>query len=506
MNHLARLGNQVSHPLALAPVPLKYRLGIPAMLLLVLLAAVGGAWMLVEEHLVAARNAILVAIGLILAAVAGRLLRYRHRHFALTLYEKGISIRRPGRTQIFLFDEIRQISLRRREQLSNGVRYGLLRRVTLRSATDRAAFEAFTLDSQRDTAGAFLDTVRACIADAAGKRLRDGGFIAGKGWSLREEGLQISGRAAPVSLPSLSQVALFGKRVAVWKDEEETPCFSVADDSPNAMLLLDYLAKRLPDRRQHAGGLGRVLLEKRPRWSVAVLLGLTAAGAFAVAAALVSGELEAAELAAVAVAIGLLLAGGAFMMATSGFRCHERGIVKFSPFGRRELRYSEIGGLSYQATRHYYNGIYTGTSLEAKFFPEGGGSPLGVSARAKGSEQALDLLREQVAGLIAAKLRDRLSRQEEVPWTDGARLSRRGVRFPRRKLLGRGAEAFAAFADGLRYSIDQGFFHLFVPGEKKRVLTLPCGGTNFYPGLLLFGQLAAEAAAPGSSAAPGGRG
>jgi hypothetical protein len=191
--------------------------------------------------------------------------------------------------------------------------------------------------------------------------------------------------------------------------------------------------------------------------------------------------------------VGLAVAYGALHAARARFRCHERGLVKRSPLGERVMRYADLEQLSYGAVRHYHNGVYTGTHISMSFACADG-KPIRYGAQTRGSEADLEMLRDQVAGMIARRLYERVGQAGEVPWTGKARLSPKGVHYRRKKLLGTGEEALAGFDQGLRHSIESGFFHLFVPGEKKSVLDLPCSGANFYPGFLLFKQLATEAA------------
>lgn len=389
-----RLGNQVSHTLPISPLPVPYR---------------AGRW-------------------------------------AVTLYEHGIALQRGGRIRTFLFEEIRELAIRERELFKEATRCGVLWEVTVRSARDRLTFRLLSQTDLRDTAGAFLETVRACLAEMAGRRLRAGEPLAGKGWALTGGALQAAGQTVPLDM--LSETELYGDRVAVWKAGEEMPYFSVPAHSTNALVLLDVLAARLPERAHRHHGLGRALFEKR------TLLG-----------------------------------------AARGFRVHQGGIVKLSAFGRRQLLFAEVERMSCQTTRHYHNGVYTGTSFELRFQP-GKGRPLKIKVRVRGSLHDLEQLRDRVAGLLADRLRERLDRESEAPWTDGVWLSRQGVRFARRRLIGRGEETAAAFSRDLRFSIDQGTLQLFVPGDPKPVLSIPCAAEGFYPGFVLFGRLAAEAAAP----------
>jgi hypothetical protein len=83
-----------------------------------------------------------------------------------------------------------------------------------------------------------------------------------------------------------------------------------------------------------------------------------------------------------------------------------------------------------------------------------------------------------------------------VPWVNGVKISRTGLRFRRHKMIGRGEEVFRPWSE-LRFSIQEGFLHLFEPDQKKSTAWFECGAENFYPGLVLFETLPSEAASAG---------
>ena len=147
--------------------------------------------------------------------------------------------------------------------------------------------------------------------------------------------------------------------------------------------------------------------------------------------------------------------------------------------------------MSCRTTRHYHNGVYTGTSFKMRFHPLEG-RPMTLKVRTHGSLADLEGLRDQMAGLLADRLRERLAYEGEAPWTDGVTLSREGVRARRRRRIGRADETAVPFARNLRFAIDKGSFQLFQPGNPKPVLSIRCDAENFYPGFVLFERLAAE--------------
>jgi hypothetical protein len=297
-----------------------------------------------------------------------------------------------------------------------------------------------------------------------------------------------------VPLPELTEVGLFQGRVCVWKGEDERPFVSVPAKSVNAAVLREVVARGLEGKkpREVGSGLGRVLFEKSGSGVAAAAVMALGLGGVVVGVIMIGDSPGTGALVAV---LGAALFVGALAAARGSLRCHQKGVVKRTLLGERVLRYADLEKLTYGATRHYHNGIYTGTTISMKLAPGTGAKPIGFSTTTRGSESDLEMLREHVAGVIAQRLYERLAHESEVAWTGSVRLSAKGIRFPRRKLLGKGPETFAEYAD-LRYSIDSGTFHLFTPGEKSSVLDLSCSAENFYPGFVLLGRLASEAEAP----------
>lgn len=494
----ARLGNQVSPTLPMSSIPDAYRAGIPYFIFVFLAGFLYFSFIMLRERTLLPQGVAFALLCLGWAVACGvSLYRHRVRRWSLTLYEHGFALQRDGRTKSFLFEEIRELAIRETEQLNETARYGVVREVTVRSAADSLSFRFLSLDKNRDTSGEYLETIRACLAEAAGQRLRRGESVAGQGWTLTGGVLETARET--VSLEMLSEAALYGSRVAVWKHGEETPWFSVPAHTPNALLLLDLLAAVLPPQPRRQEGLGRALFERRSQRR-AVAAGLVIAAATLACLPWMGGPGSLRPvLQAFNAVIGVTLAVVSLLGAFQGIRCHERGIVRFSVFGRRQLLFSEVERLSCRTTRHYHNGVYTGTSFKMRLHPQEG-RPMILSERTRGSLAELEGLRDRVAGLLADRLRERLVYEGEAPWTEGVSLTVEGVRARRRRRIGRPDETFAAFAQDLRFAIDKGTFQLFLPGNLKPVLSIPCHAEGFYPGFALFEKLADRGAGTGRDA------
>lgn len=497
MSRQAALGSPTVGPVVVPPAPLRHFAGS---IVLVLLGLAGLVWGGVElagagRGPVSPLGVGLVVTGLLFLA-PGAFLLYRRltERCVVTLHETGVAVERFGRRSVFPLGEIDSLSLSEKEHLDSGVRSGLLRGVELRGGPGRVRFRQLALDAVPDALGPLLQGLRSRLASAAEERLRGGAALTGSRWTLDGAGFLARPGAVPVPLAEITQVGVFQDKVSLWAGNDEQPFASIPAHSPNAWVLHDLLWQRLSQQgarpRGPEDGLGRVLFEKRSGSAVTIALAVLALGLLAAAVSLFADH--EAGVGAGAAALGLLAAYGALHTARARFRCHERGLVKRGPLGERMMRYADLEQLSYGAVRHYHNGVYTGTHITMSFACADG-KPIRHGAQTRGSEADLEMLRDQLAGMIARRLYERVGQVGEVPWTGTARLSPKGVHYRRKKLLGKGEETLAGFDQDLRFSIESGFFHLFLPGEKKSVLDLPCGGTNFYPGFLLFKQLAADA-------------
>lgn len=348
----------------------------------------------------------------LLLAVFGGLKLYREivaTNWTPTLHEQGLALRRFGKLKTFGFHEVREIAIRRRDVFDRQELYARQRDVTLRSDSDRVVFRLRTLDGQDDDSGAFLEDFRTALAEIAEQRLRKGKVIEGDGWRLTEQAFKAGSLEVPFD--EVAGAGLFGgDRVGLWKLGEERPFFTIPARSSNVMVLHDLLAARLPT---YALGLGRVQFEKRPHWLPAGLAGLGAVFSFYSAFQLMSLDAGVSPTALFQVGVAFLFALAAYALAAAGVRCYERGLVKYSVLGRREIQFAEIGGLTYKAAQHSLKGIHLFTSLSLILHPRPEGQPfrIDLQTRRKGDrdlEGLRDHLAERLAGEDAAEGRGSL--------------------------------------------------------------------------------------------------
>ena len=478
------LGDPTSATATFEPLPLGQYGGTIGLLLAGLVVA-GCSLLLPDRPSIAG-----LLVGLVATGVGVfNLFRRARSGGSIAAFERGVVIEHGGRPVAVPYDEVETLVFTRKEMLNNGVRTGVVRRFALRGRGGTTAVDSVAFDNRRDDVGEVMKVALQGLVDAALGRLRTNGRIAGTGWALTARGIEAKGTV--VAMSDVTNVAMFQDQVSLWRGGEEQPFLSTPERSPNAFVLHGVVARGLAGRPappESKEGLGRVLFEKKGSRANSLIAGILGVPCLLMGAAMARTEIV---IGLCVAAFGALLVGVAVAVTRSSFRAHERGIVKRSLFGQTSLLYANVERMTYAATRHYYNGVYTGTSISLKC--AGGGTSLSFTRTIKGSESDLDSIREHIAKLIAGRYYERIKGGEEVAWANGIRLSRHGLRFNRSKLMGKGEELRPAWGD-IRYSIDAGYLNVFVPGQNKVAIQVPCAADNFYPGLVLFEILPGEAA------------
>jgi hypothetical protein len=428
-----------------------------------------------------------------LLAVFGGLKLYREyvgTNWTPALHEQGIALRRYGKLKTFGFNEVRAISIRRRDVFDRQEFYARQRDVTLRSDSDKVVFRLRTLNGQADEPGAFLEELRTALAEIAERRLRKGKFIEGQGWRLTEGTFKAGALEVPFDQVAGADV-FGGDRVGLWKLGEERPFFTVPARSPNVMVLHDILASRLPT---HALGLGRLQFEKRSHGLPAGLVGLGAIFCFYSAYQLMSLDAEIPPTVFFEVGAGALFALAAWALAAAGVRCYERGLVKHSVLGQREIQFAEVGGIIYRVSLYSFKGIHLFTNLSLILHRRRVGEPfrIDLQTRRKG-DQDLEGLRDHLADRLADEAYEQLEREGEIRWADGVWLTHQGVRYTTWKPDQDSDVNFLHFAQGVLYGFEKGDFHLYRKGDGKPIAQMPADAPNFFAGFRLMERLVAEA-------------
>ena len=336
--------------------------------------------------------------------------------------------------------------------------------------------------------------------ERADHALSQGVRLAGDGWSLGRDDLRTAGeepRTVPIA--DLATLVTIDGEHRVWALGEDQPLLAVREDSRNAFLLGLMLGRRI-EENPHADqpdptaeGLGRRIFERGGgrAWIAWLAVGVVLALLGAVMAVV---AWDGAEPSVFWVGVGLVVAGplcllGAWWSRVSTFRCHERGLHLKTPLRDDELRYEDVASFSFSSTRMYVNGAYTGTTVAMTFVPTGksGLKRIRYSRQVKNGDQAIDDLRDHIAGMIAARMAAELDAAGAVPWTPGVALSREGFLLADAR---RGGSLPFAETEGM--NLQDGKFHVWRKGVKKPVISEPASAPNFFPGFYLLGSLFAD--------------
>ena len=487
----ASLGRSLTAPTPIPPPPLNYYWGsialgaLSAILIgtLCFLAVMGGGS---EVALF-----LLGLFGVPSAVIAAVMFVQRARKACvLTLYEHGYTIGRRGTVKAIPFDAIESVTLKEKMKLNNGVAAGLERIVESRGAFGTARFEHFV--QAEDPTGPFTDAIMQRVAAAAQKRLSAGGTLKGTGWALDGRGITTQD-GDTTSISSVTEFAGVDKKLAFWRHDEAEPFLSVAHDTPNIFVLLELVrphAAKNNEKPRSAEGFGRLLFERKQR-----VAGAVTAMIFGLALlATVIGVLREGFAEEQLVIAGICLLPAVALLAWSAHaikarkRFHERGLVVVSLFGKRSILYRDVVRFTWNVTRNYVNGAYAGTSIKAKIVPENG-SPVKMGFNVSGEDDTLDMVRGQIATAVADRWEAAVDRGERVAWSDSATFTRDRLEHRPPKLIGKGDVRSSGYKEGLRVTIENGIFNLFVRDEPKSALRIGCATENFWPGMLLLERM-----------------
>lgn len=247
------LGRPIGPPLVLHPKPLQFD-WVSA----VLVGAVLGLLATTIRLIWAPEGwRFVLAYGIVtLALVSGpaALLVLRHsRRATLVPFERGLAFTFRDRKRTVLYEQLKTLALKEREvsggmgsRGSRGSR-GMLRRVTFVDEQGRLEFEHFSRGGVEDRLGFVLVHLMAFTVEHAERKLQAGGLLAGQDWSLGPKGLRVLDEP-PVPIAEIGAVTVRRQRVAVWKPGDRFPFFVLPDDSPNALVLVGVLSRRLEER------------------------------------------------------------------------------------------------------------------------------------------------------------------------------------------------------------------------------------------------------------------
>ncbi len=187
-----------------------------------------------------------LAYGIVTTALVSgpaALLVLRHsRRATLVPFERGLAFTFRDRKRTVLYEQLKTLALREREMAS-----GMLRRLTLVDEQGSLQFEHFSRGGVEDRLGFILVHLMAFTVEHTERKLQAGGILAGQHWDLGPKGLRVLDEH-PVPIAEIGAVTVRRQRAAVWKPGDRFPFFVLPDDSPNALVLVGVLSRRLEER------------------------------------------------------------------------------------------------------------------------------------------------------------------------------------------------------------------------------------------------------------------
>lgn len=437
------LGAPVGEPVPLAPPPVPRKALGAAGLLLAAEMSAAALWVLHDRpRLIAAL--LFLSAALAIEVTAACFFFRTIRRGLLTLHEHGFAVGWPGRERAMLFADVRSFSLLERESFRSLLAGAVLRRITARSgkATLRFGHEAF--DGRPDPVTPALRDLLQRLTDVCEQRLRDGEALSGPGWSLTADGFRPGFGAAFVPLSAISRTEIVQGQVRAWKQGEDRPFFAAPAGSPNAHLLLELLARRL-------AGFG--LLSFEPALPEASPLGRF-----------------------------LFALRDPATLWLRRVEVYENGlaVIRRSPLQhRQEMLFTDVERMrllssSPSRRRATYEGRLSS------------GSRGWITVRFPATQENHRLLLGRAAAAVADKLAGGATTAQGIAWAGGARITREGIVYPRRRWNGLEAQELAPFAEKLRFAMSRDSWRLYRAGRTKPSLVLDTAAWNFLPGLVLL--------------------
>lgn len=427
----------------------------------------------------------------------------------------GFRVIEPAAEYPVADQEVTDLKLVHRRRHASGVLTRIDRRLTL---WVEGRPEPITMDNrvragESDPLADLIDRLIESLKTRTAEKLVEGQPLEGEGWRLERHQLTVrEGREwRTVSFDELETVGMFSGKWCLWRKGQDEPFAQIDPGSRNAPILAVLVGEwsshkeasakggaeggdgARAEEHDTAGGLGRVLFQRDRRVPRAVL-------AVVAACLLVPGAVLALGPRTLGAAVLLLLIGAvpavlAWYGPFTTFRCHESGVSRQTRRGRTVMRYQEMTEFTYQATRQFVNGAYTGTTLAMKFRAPGG--EIGYSATSKVVDEDLDELRDHIAKVIAGRMVRQLAAGQSVPWTQSLVLLPDGLQYRPQGFLGSKPPELLPYERIRGFDMQQGILYVWSHGSEKPVVRQAVSAPNFFPGF--YALLARQA--PGDDGA-----
>ena len=287
-----------------------------------------------------------------------------------------------------------------------------------------------------DPLGDLIDRWNNRILQEAEEQVRSGQSLLRNGWSFKNRTLTLERKAGPLSIKmdELAAVDTVDDHFCLWRHQDTEACARLPISQRDAYLLGLLVSKDLanqpaPKSPPPIDGLGRVIFERKPgksSFAVGVFVAVTTffISMIMTLAAFANGKDMAVLLTVAVVIFSIAIVAIIYSLDVRKrrFRCHQLGVFKKGLFGEQQLRYDEMDAFTYDATRHFHNGVYTGTHFALRFQADRQGKKQTVTytATLRNADGELDHLRDVVAQIMANRFRELLAAGSDVPWLKSA--------------------------------------------------------------------------------------
>jgi len=335
-----------------------------------------------------------------------------------------------------------------------------------------------------------IERISENFRELASMALEAGAVIEGEGFALTNTSLLIGPSAHQMETPlnEIASYGIFDDQFRVWGRGQNEAVLSLPLSAKNCYALELLLSERVQTNSvepKPSEGLGRILFERKPTASNILVMWGLAIAAF-IGAVVFAADGWVLPLCCVLGGVGFIIGG--INALRSRFRCHESGVYRQTLFSQRQILYEDLQSFSYQAVRHFTNGVYTSTKLDLTFKPKVtvNEKPITFSTDTKTGDNDLDGLRDHISRVIAGEMAERLRRDEEVVWTNNLTFAPEGLRYRPSGFLGKKEFQYLPYAEFHGFDIQEGFLHLWKVGQDKSVIAEPISADNFFPGFLLL--------------------
>lgn len=356
---------------------------------------------------------------------------------------------------------------------------------------------------QTDPLGDFIGRLAEHLHKRAKDDLATGEEVTGEGWSIERETFYVTDKSGSreILLGDVTSSAIVDKNVCVWVGDEESPSVKIPLEAANSYILQILLDEELAGRPEAESGdqpgLGRIMFERMSGTGVGYtvaywffMLLIVLFGLMAVAGA-TTGKTDMLITGVVVSLISVLFAW-AIRHAAVSFRCHERGVSLVRKKSKKEMRYLDVGSFTWQATRMYVNGAYSGTQMKMVFVhddPSANVNKISYSRNMNVIDDEIDNLRDHISGVIASKMLKKYEAGQSVQWTPYMTITPDGIEHRPSGFVGRKEAVMVPWDDIVNFDLNEGYFRIWRTADTKSSLNEAAAQDNFFPGFYLFCQI-----------------